>query len=106
MILPLTGQPVPPEKVQGAIEELNVVLKQFEEKFLQDKPFIAGSEVSLADLVAVVELMQVSINPSLWDANAGLGQTRRSGDCCTTSLSRQVFVPALNSLAQLNFVPF
>ncbi|NWX00719.1 GSTT1 transferase, partial [Caloenas nicobarica] len=59
VFLPLaTGQPLPPEKLQGAIEELNVVLKQFEEKFLQDKPFIAGSEVSLADLLAVVELMQ------------------------------------------------
>ncbi|XP_021145315.2 glutathione S-transferase theta-1 isoform X1 [Columba livia] len=60
VFLPLiTGEPLPPEKLQGAIEELNVVLNQFEEKFLQDKPFIAGKEVSLADLVAVVELMQL-----------------------------------------------
>lgn len=74
MFLPLiTGQTLPPEKLQGAIEELNVVLNQFEEKFLQDKPFIAGKEVSLADLVAVVELMQVSNDPSLWDVDAGLG---------------------------------
>ncbi|NWU61821.1 GSTT1 transferase, partial [Pterocles burchelli] len=59
VLLPLiTGQPLPPEKLEGLIEELNVVLKQFEEKFLQDKPFLAGSEVSLADLVAVVELIQ------------------------------------------------
>ncbi|NXS51743.1 GSTT1 transferase, partial [Brachypteracias leptosomus] len=59
MLLPiLTGQPVPPEKLESVTEDLNVVLKQFEEKFLQDKPFIAGSEVSLADLVALVELMQ------------------------------------------------
>ncbi|XP_062446046.1 glutathione S-transferase theta-2B [Rhea pennata] len=59
VLLPLvTGQPIPPEKLEGVTEELNVVLKQFEEKFLQDKPFIAGSEVSLADLVALVELMQ------------------------------------------------
>ncbi|NWQ79965.1 GSTT1 transferase, partial [Columbina picui] len=63
VVLPLiTGQPLPPEKLQGAVEELNVVLKQFEEKFLQDKPFIAGSEVSLADLLAVVELMQPVIS--------------------------------------------
>lgn len=65
MLLPLlTGQPLPPEKLQFATEELNVALKQFEEKFLQDKPFIAGSEISLADLVALVELMQVSIKAS------------------------------------------
>ncbi|XP_021268145.1 glutathione S-transferase theta-2B [Numida meleagris] len=54
----LTGQALPPEKLEGAIEELNVVLNQFEEKFLQDKPFIVGSHISLADLVALVELMQ------------------------------------------------
>lgn len=61
MLLPLlTGQPFPPEKLESVTEELNVVLNQFEEKFLQDKPFIAGSEISLADLVALVELMQVS----------------------------------------------
>ncbi|XP_006019954.1 glutathione S-transferase theta-2B [Alligator sinensis] len=59
VLLPLiTGKPFCPEKVERAIEELNVALKQFEEKFLEDKPFIAGSEISLADLVAVVEIMQ------------------------------------------------
>ncbi|KAI1232911.1 hypothetical protein IHE44_0006093 [Lamprotornis superbus] len=65
VMLPLiTGQPFPPEKLEFLTEDLNIALKQFEEKFLQDKPFIAGSEVSLADLVALVELMQVSIIPS------------------------------------------
>uniref|UniRef100_A0A8C0A0Y9 glutathione transferase n=1 Tax=Anas zonorhyncha TaxID=75864 RepID=A0A8C0A0Y9_9AVES len=59
VLLPLlTGQPLSPEKLEGVTEELNVVLKQFEEKFLQDKPFIVGNEISLADLVALVELMQ------------------------------------------------
>uniref|UniRef100_A0A8D0G7K0 GST C-terminal domain-containing protein n=1 Tax=Sphenodon punctatus TaxID=8508 RepID=A0A8D0G7K0_SPHPU len=59
----LTGQSLPPEKLQEVMEGLATSLKQFEEKFLQDKPFIVGSEISLADLVAIVELMQVSPGP-------------------------------------------
>ncbi|XP_068013243.1 glutathione S-transferase theta-1-like isoform X1 [Melanerpes formicivorus] len=59
MLTPIiTGKPVPAEKMQSLIEELNVVLSQFEEKFLQDKPFIAGTEVSLADLLALEDLVQ------------------------------------------------
>ncbi|CAM4660937.1 unnamed protein product [Caretta caretta] len=59
VLIPLfTGQTLPPEKLQEVMDELAISLKQFEEKFLQDKPFILGSEISLADLVAIVELMQ------------------------------------------------
>ncbi|XP_054028999.1 glutathione S-transferase theta-1-like [Dryobates pubescens] len=58
LTLIITGKPVPAEKMQSLIEELNVVLSQFEEKFLQDKPFIAGTEVSLADLLALEDLVQ------------------------------------------------
>ncbi|NXX44008.1 GSTT1 transferase, partial [Tricholaema leucomelas] len=59
MLLPIiTGKPVPAEKMQSLTEELNVVLNQFEEKFLQDKPFIAGTEISLADLLALEEIIQ------------------------------------------------
>ncbi|NXA53580.1 GSTT1 transferase, partial [Nothocercus julius] len=58
MLPVLVGQPLPPKKLEEIIEDLSVVLKQFEKQFLQDKPFIAGSEVSLADLVALAELMQ------------------------------------------------
>lgn len=61
MLIPLlTGQTLPPEKLQEVLEDVATSLKQFEEKFLQDKPFIVGSEISLADLVAIEELMQVS----------------------------------------------
>ncbi|CAM5100606.1 unnamed protein product [Natator depressus] len=59
VVIPLfTGKPIPLQKLQEALDELNNSLKKFTEKFLQDKPFIVGSEISLADLVAITELMQ------------------------------------------------
>ncbi|KAM6423007.1 glutathione S-transferase theta-1-like isoform 1-T1 [Liasis olivaceus] len=59
VLIPLfTGQPLSPEKLQEVMDGLAASLDQFEELFLQDKPFLVGSEVSLADLVAVVDLMQ------------------------------------------------
>ncbi|XP_071619403.1 glutathione S-transferase theta-4 [Heliangelus exortis] len=74
----LTGQPLSPEKLEGITEELNIVLKQFEEVFLQDKLFIAGSEISLADLVALVDLMQpVSAGYNLFEERPKLAQWRR-----------------------------
>lgn len=76
MLIPLfTGQPLPSEKLQEVMEGLSSSLRQLEERFLQDKAFIIGSEISLADLVAVVELMQVS---------AGVWQWSQAGEkrCC------------------------
>ncbi|XP_067268701.1 glutathione S-transferase theta-1a [Pseudorasbora parva] len=58
-VLPVvTGTPVPKDKMDAALEDLNVSLKIFEEKFLQSRPFIIGEKISLADLVAIVEMMQ------------------------------------------------
>lgn len=98
MLLPiLTGQQLPPEKLELATEELNIALKQFEEKFLQDKPFIAGSEISLADLVAVVELMQVSINPSTAGyVSRAVGRPGQGGAAAPPPLSWQIF-PGIKS---------
>ncbi|XP_060105482.1 glutathione S-transferase theta-1-like [Heteronotia binoei] len=59
VLIPLfTGQPLPSEKLQEVMEGLATSLKQLEDVFLQDKPFLVGDEISLADLMAIVELMQ------------------------------------------------
>ncbi|NXJ14266.1 GSTT1 transferase, partial [Odontophorus gujanensis] len=88
----LTGQPLPPEKLEGATEELNAVLNQFEEKFLQDKPFIVGSDVSLADLIALVELMQpVASGYDLFEERPKLAEWRRRVE---EAVGKQIFQEA------------
>lgn len=47
--------------MDAALEDLNGSLKLMEDKFIQDRPFIAGDHITLADLVAIVEVVQVCI---------------------------------------------
>ncbi|NWS67913.1 GSTT1 transferase, partial [Crotophaga sulcirostris] len=79
VLIPLfTGQPLPSEKLQEVMEGLSTSLKQFEERFLQDKDFIIGSEISLADLVAIVELMQpVGVGCDIFEDRPRLMEWRR-----------------------------
>lgn len=55
----MMGSEAPKEKMDAAMEDLNQSLTLLKDYFLQNKPFIIGDKVSLADIVAVVEIMQV-----------------------------------------------
>lgn len=87
VVIPLfVGHQVSPEKLYEAMEELNLAIQKLEDKFLQDKPFLIGPEISLADLVAIVELMQVRPLPQqLPSGRRARGLPKQSpANCCAS----------------------
>nr|QCU71300.1 glutathione S-transferase theta-1-like protein [Eremias argus] len=93
VLIPLfTGQPLPPEKLQEVMEGLGACLTQLEELFLQDKPFLVGSEVSLADLMAIVELMQpVGVGCDIFEGRPRLAKWR---DRVEEAVGKELFLQA------------
>lgn len=55
----MTGQPADPLKVERALADLSDTLEKLENMFLKRQPFLCGDDISLADLLAMCELMQV-----------------------------------------------
>ncbi|XP_067862186.1 glutathione S-transferase theta-2 [Heptranchias perlo] len=54
----MTSQPVDENKLTKALSELNGTLDMLESMFLKNQPFLCGDEITLADLLAICELMQ------------------------------------------------
>lgn len=61
MMFPVVlGQPVPQETLSSTLADLDSCLQLLEDRFLRDQDFITGSQISVADLMAIEELMHVS----------------------------------------------
>ncbi|XP_045432068.1 uncharacterized protein LOC118710423 isoform X1 [Pipistrellus kuhlii] len=62
MMLPqFLGERVPPEALAATMAELERCLQLLEDKFLKDDDFLAGPRISVADLVAITELMHLPL---------------------------------------------
>lgn len=57
----MTGQPVDNIKLQHALSELDKTLDKLETMFLKGQDFLCGDDITLADLLAICELMQVRV---------------------------------------------
>ncbi|CAI9532607.1 unnamed protein product, partial [Staurois parvus] len=55
----ILGRNAEADKLNQVLAEFIAVMKHLEETYLKDGLFLAGDEISLADLVAIVEIMQV-----------------------------------------------
>lgn len=59
MLGPLIGVQVPEEKVERNRNSMVLALQRLEDKFLRERAFLVGQQVTLADLMFLEELMQV-----------------------------------------------
>lgn len=57
----MLGTKVNEKKVEDFQRRMETVLEQFETIWLKDKPFVAGNQVTIADLLAACELEQPSM---------------------------------------------
>ncbi|XP_004681155.1 PREDICTED: glutathione S-transferase theta-1-like [Condylura cristata] len=58
MLIPVfLGETVPPEMLASTLAELDRCLQLLEDKFLKDQAFLTGPHITVADLVAITEMM-------------------------------------------------
>ncbi|KAG9468218.1 hypothetical protein GDO78_023218 [Eleutherodactylus coqui] len=58
----VTGHEVTPEKLNAALCEFKTISTTIQDVFLQDKPFLVGDEVSIADVVALADIGQTCVS--------------------------------------------
>ncbi|XP_041584256.1 glutathione S-transferase theta-1 isoform X2 [Vulpes lagopus] len=72
------GEPVSPEMLAATLAELDATLQLLEDKFLQNKAFLTGPHISLADLIAITELMHpVGAGCQIFEGRPKLAAWRR-----------------------------
>ncbi|XP_006875014.1 PREDICTED: glutathione S-transferase theta-2B [Chrysochloris asiatica] len=77
VLAPLIGAQVPEEKVGHNRTSMDQALQQLEDKFLGDRPFLVSNQVTLADLMALEELMQpVAVGYDLFEGRPRLAAWR------------------------------
>ncbi|XP_021509444.1 glutathione S-transferase theta-2-like isoform X2 [Meriones unguiculatus] len=77
VLAPLIGIQIPEEKVERNREQMVLALQRLEEKFLGDRAFLTGQQVTLADLMSLEELMQpVALGCNLFEGRPRLSAWR------------------------------
>uniref|UniRef100_A0A8C5Y8L6 glutathione transferase n=1 Tax=Microcebus murinus TaxID=30608 RepID=A0A8C5Y8L6_MICMU len=66
VLAPLLGTQVPEEKMDRNRTAMAWALQQLEDHFLGERAFLAGQQVTLADLMALEELILVRSQPADW----------------------------------------
>ncbi|KAF6081339.1 glutathione S-transferase theta 2B [Phyllostomus discolor] len=78
VLAPLIGIQVPEEKLKRNRAAMDRALQCLEDKFLGDKAFLTGQQVTLADIMALEELMQaVAIGCDLFEGRPRLAAWRQ-----------------------------
>ncbi|KAK1328256.1 hypothetical protein QTO34_011828 [Cnephaeus nilssonii] len=102
VLAPLIGVQVPEEKVKRNRAAVDQALQQLEDQFLGDKAFLTGQRVTLADLMALEELMQVvALGYDVFEARPRLAAWRGRVEAdLGAGLCREAHGPILNILEQ------
>uniref|UniRef100_A0A3Q7NUS5 glutathione transferase n=2 Tax=Callorhinus ursinus TaxID=34884 RepID=A0A3Q7NUS5_CALUR len=103
VLAPLIGVHVPEEKVERNRTTMARMLQQLEDKFLEDRAFLTGQQVSLADLMALEELLQpVAVGYDLFEGRPRLAAWRERVEAFLGSdLFQETHSPILNILEQM-----
>ncbi|XP_058387878.1 glutathione S-transferase theta-2B-like isoform X2 [Diceros bicornis minor] len=100
VIMPLTGTQVPEEKVRRNRTAMDQALQQLEDKFLGNRAFLTSQQVTLADLMALEELVQpVAVGCDVFEGRPRLAAWReRVETFLGAGLCQEAHGPILNIL--------